>query len=193
MPYVTQQKADFCTIELGLDDAIWYASSGAYRLASVMTQLDLGEGSPIIALLNHLQLNKMKGAIATVPDVLSFPYFKFYSVAKARQQNGGAKLYAVVDDRYDLPGGGTQYVQEIADRDILLPTPDVDVLVVGTNAKKGLSAQAPLSSRDVLSAHEQNLLGHVGLFNELVRFQASKYSVPVVDLNALYAKVLTGV
>lgn len=194
VPYVLQQKADFMTVELGLDDVLWYASAGGYRLASVMTQLDLGEGSPIIALLNHLQRNQMRGAVATVPDVLAFPYFKLYSVAKVRQQNGGATLFTVVDDRYELLGGGTQFIEEVADKDILLPTPKVDSLAFSKDAttKKGLSRETPLSSRDVLSEHERELLGRVGWFNDFVRFQASRFSVPVVDLHALYAKILTG-
>lgn len=194
LPFVKQQKADFCTIELGQDDVVWYATSGGYRLGSIMTQLAVGEGNPVIALLEHLKTNAVKGAIATVPDVLAFPYFKFYTPAAVRGRNGGGPLYAVIDDRYELVRGDVQYVAEIADTDILLPTSAVDNLAFSQDqrSKRGLSVNTPLSSRDVLSRHEIDLLRRVNEFNGLIRFQAAKHAVPVVDLQALYARILGG-
>ncbi len=190
--YVLQQKADFMTIELGVDDAIWFATAGGYRLNGVMTQLAMGESSPVITLLNHLTKNQMKGAIATVPDVLRFPYFSFVPAKTARQRNGGQKLYAVVDDRYELVENGAQYVAEIADTDILLPTADVMALAQGISTKKGLSVATPLSSHDVLSARDIADLRHVDDLNSLIRFQAAKAKVPVVDLAAIYKRILAG-
>jgi GDSL-like Lipase/Acylhydrolase len=193
LAYVLEQKADFMTIELGMDDAIWFATAGGYRLNGVMTQLAMGEGSPVIALLNHLAKNQIKGAIATVPDVLRFPYFSFVPVKTARQRNGGQKLYAVVDDRYELveTDNQPQYVAQIADTDILLPTTDGMSLSQG-NSKKGLSKTAPLSSHDVLSAQEIADLRHVDDLNSLIRFQATKAKVPVVDLASLYKRIPAG-
>ena len=190
--YALQQKANFVTIELGMDDAIWFATAGGYRLNGVMTQLAMGESSPVIALLNQLVKNQTKGAIATVPDVLRFPYFSFVPVKTARQRNGGQKLYAVVDDRYELVENGTQYVAEIADTDALLPTADVMALAQGISAKKGLSPATPLSSHDVLSARDIADLRHVDDLNSLIRFQAAKAKVPVVDLAAVYKRILAG-
>ena len=194
LPYVSKQSADLLTIELGMDDAIWYATAGGYRLNGVMTQLAMGEGSPVIALLQQIQRQKGKGVIATVPDVLAFPYFKACSVKAVRQRNGGQPLYAVVDDRYELVAGDTQlqYVAEVGDNDILLPTAAVNALATSTNGKTGLSSTTPLSSCDVLSVDEIAALRNVTQLNALIRSQATQYNVAVVDLQAIYERIMAG-
>lgn len=189
--YVLQQKADFMTIELGLDDAIWFATAGGYRVNGVMTQLAMGEGSPIIALLNAMGNRKIKGAIATVPDVLAFPYFRFYSVGAVQKRLNGQKMYAVAGDRYDLEAKD-EYVAEVSDSDILLPSADVAALASGSNNGKGLSVKNPLSSHDVLSVHEMTDLQHVDELNSLIRFQAQKANVALVDLQSLYQQIIAG-
>ncbi len=189
--YVLRQKADFMTIELGLDDAIWFATAGAYRVNGVMTQLAMGEGSPIIALLDAMGKGKIKGAIATVPDVLAFPYFRFYPVGAVRKRVNGQKLYAVAEDRYDLEAKA-EYVAEVGDSDILLPSADVVALAAGGKNGKGLSVKNPLSSHDVLSAHEMADLQHTEELNSLIRFQAQKANVALVDLQFLYQQIIAG-
>ncbi|TAE24613.1 MAG: hypothetical protein EAZ91_20350 [Cytophagales bacterium] len=192
VPYILGQKSDIMTIELGMDDAIWYASSGGYRLSGAIAQAAMAEGSPIIALLSDSKAKQGRAVIATVPDVLQFPFFSFYPTAQVRKNNGGQKLYAVVDDRYDLVDDKTRYVAEVSDTDILLPSIDVRALATTRQASKGLSPNSPLGSRDVLSADEITALKKIDNLNSLIRFQAARANVPVVDLQGLYAKILSG-
>lgn len=192
IPYVLSQKTDLMTIDLGFDDAIWYATAGGARLNGVMTQLAMGEGSAIIQLLAHMKKNGIRGAIATVPDVLPFPYFQFYTVAQARQHTNAKTLYVIHDDRYELTNGNEQFVSEITDKDILLPTDEVIALTKGASSDKGLSTRTPLTNQSVLSAREIKDMGQVDNLNSLIRFQAKAVGIPVVDIAGLYKQILSG-
>lgn len=192
IPYVLSQKTDFMTIDLGFDDAIWYATAGGARLNSVMTQLAMGEGSILIQLLTHMKKNSIHGAIATVPDVVSFPYFQFYTVAQARLRTQAKPLYVIHDDRYELINDDQQFVSAITDNDILLPTDEVVALIKDGNSNKGFTTRTPLSNQSVLSAREIKDMKHIDDLNALIRFQAKAAGVPVVDLNGLYKQILSG-
>ena len=192
IPYVLSQKTDLMTIDLGFDDAIWYATAGGYRLLGMMNQLAMGEGSVIIQLLAHMKKNGIRGAIATVPDVLPFPYFRFYTVGQARQRYKTTTLYVVDDDHYELTNGDLQFVTQLNDNDLLLPTEEVVALVKQDNTSKGLSTKTPLSSQSVLTAKEIKALSHVEELNSLIRYQAKAVGIPVVDIAGLHKQILSG-
>lgn len=74
----------------------------------------------------------------------------------------------------------------------LLPTAAVNGLATSTKGGTGLSATTPLANRDVLSAHEIAALQNVAELNTLIRYQAARHNVPVVDLQAIYGKIASG-
>lgn len=188
--FFAQQK-NISTIELGLDDFIWYASSGAYQTQTLPSEAF--NGMRIYDLLSHLKSNSVKSVIATVPDILDFPYFKLYTPVMARQQNGGSALYAMIsDDLFEESDGDPRFVKEVSDQEILLPTATVLDLVSPGGNKRGLAPDTPLRSADVLTEDELQGLKQINSVNDLIRHQASRHTIPVFDLNELYKRILAG-
>lgn len=129
LDYALNQKADLCTIELGLDDFMVYATTGGYKTSSLPFSAINEEGNPLIQLLIRLKDVHARAVLATVPDILDFPYFHFVTPSMARQHNGGATLYAMInDDLFDKSKGSPQFLAEVKDTDLLLPTQNVEAL-----------------------------------------------------------------
>ena len=191
LAYAKAQAADVCTVELGLDDLIWYASSGGYRLDGVLARIGMPEGNPVEALLTNLAKKGTKAVICTVPDVLRFPYFSFFTVAKLKQLTGGKPLYVVDNDVYDIEPGNQQHVIPLTDDALLLPSATVVGLYTG-NTATGFAKATPLSSRDVLTKREISLIRSGGGLNDIIRWAATQNKIPVLDLRAIYDQILNG-
>lgn len=191
MTYVSKKASDICTIELGLDDAIWYASKGGYRLSGLLSDIANYEVSPIRILLDRLSKSNTKTIVATVPDVLDFPYFKLFRVADLRKNLGVKKIYTASDDRYDYIDKDLSFVGEVNDNDLFLPNENIVSLAKGIS-KRGLTKDDPLTSLDVLNQKEQHNLLRVNELNALIITEAKRYSIPVFDLKNLYKEILSG-
>ena len=75
LDYALSQKSDLCTIELGIDDFIVYATTGGYQTSSLPFAATNEEGNPLIQLLIALKNADTKVILSTVPDIIDFPYF----------------------------------------------------------------------------------------------------------------------
>ncbi len=191
LAYAQAQSADIETVELGLDDLIWYASSGGYRLDGVLARAGMPEGNPVQSLLTSLAKKGTKAVICTVPDVLRFPYFSFFTVAKLKQLTGGKPVYVVDNDVYDIEPGNQQHVITLTDDALLLPTATVVGLYTG-NTATGFARATPLSSRDVLTKRETDRIRSGGGLNDIIRWAATQNKTPVLDLRAIYEQILNG-
>lgn len=191
LSYATEQKSALCTIELGLDDALWFTTQGGYRLGALLGNMGLYETNPFKFLLPQLSKAGTKTVVATVPDVLDWPYFKQYTVASLRSMKAGAKLYVTRDDRYDYLIRDPMFVGQLRDDDILLPTANVVALFNGTSVV-GSTPDNPLTSQDILNEEEQQSLFRVDALNTIITSEAKRYNIPVFDLKALYKKILAG-
>lgn len=189
----TSQKADFCTIELGIDDFILFATTGGYKTGALPMNACIEAGNPLIRLIQFLKANNTKMVLSTVPDIKDLPYFHFITPASARAQNGGATLYAMInDDHFKLSKGSPQFLVEVKDTDILLPTENVLALFSTSENKRGISPQMPLESKDVLTEDELKDFEWASTLNQIIRFQAQKLALPLVDLQSLYKRIATG-
>lgn len=191
LTYAKAQASELCTIELGLDDLIWYASSGGYRLDGIIARIGTPEGNPISSLLAQLKMKGTKAIVCTVPDVLQFPYFRFFTVAQLKKRNGDRPLYVVDNDAYDIEPGNTNHVIEIADDALLLPTATIAALFDG-KINAGLTKTTPLLSRDVLTKREIDLARFSGGLNDIIRWTAVQTNTPIVDLRSIYDQIING-
>lgn len=193
MDYALGQKSDLCTIELGIDDFIVYATTGGYKTSSLPFAAINEEGNPLIQLLIGLKNAHTKVILATVPDIIDFPYFHLVTPLMARQHNGGAALYAMIsDDLFEKSKGSPQFLTEIRDTDLLLPTKNVEALFSSAETKRGIAPQTPLESKDVLTEDELGVLDINNSLNDLIRNLAVKFEYPVVDLHGIYKRILDG-
>lgn len=193
LDYALNQKSDLCTIELGIDDFIVYATTGGYKISSLPFAAVNEEGNPLIQLLIELKKSGTKVILATVPDITNFPYFHFVTPLMARQHNRGATLYAMIsDDLFEKSKGSPQFLAEIRDTDLLLPTDNVKTLFSNAEIKRGISSQMPLESKDVLTEDELGSLAITSSLNDLIINLAVKFGYPVVDLHEIYRRVIDG-
>lgn len=193
LDYALNQKSDLCTIELGIDDFIVYATTGGYKTSSLPFASINEEGNPLIQLLIGLKNAHTKVILATVPDIVDLPYFHFITPSLARQHNGGAALYAMIsDDLFEKSKGSPQFLTEVRDTDLLLPTKNVEGLFSSSEAKHGISSQKPLESKDVLTEDELRVFDLNSSLNHLIRNLAVKFEYPVVDLHGIYKRILDG-
>ncbi len=185
------ERANFVTVESGLDDALWYATKGGYRLGAMMGDLAMGEGDLFLNLFATLQENKIKGIVATIPNVLDFPYFSFYTVNALKSRAGGKDLYAVADDGYNAEGGNARKIRKLTPADIVIPSPQIEAVATGKSTQ-GYSKDNPFLSLDVLDQDEQQAFFRIDELNGLIQTQAERFKVPVVDLKALYKQIIAG-
>lgn len=174
---ILNQKADFITICLGFDDAIWWSLNGKGGIEYV----SLGIVPPMYELLQGLQKKGVKACIANVPDVLKLPYFnqiKYDDVVKA---NPDKQLIAY--ERGILENGF-----------IFLPKESIDSLISTKNKslKRG-SFEYPVLDKDVLSIGEINKTKKdINSFNSLLSTWGKEFSYPIVDLFSLYEQIASG-
>lgn len=173
------EKADFFTWELGMDDFTDYYSKGAFGQQISYVTADREGIYPENDLLKYLVANGAKGVIANVPEVLDFPYYKFYTY-KSITERSGKEIYV---QRY-----GKNDVRLLDPRDILLPTEDVAGLLTSIS-EAGRSLHNPLRDEDVLGFEEQT---SVGTYNQWVAGFAKNNGLPLVDLQGLYKRILEG-
>lgn len=187
----SSDKVSFITIELGLDDVIWYTTKGGYRLGAMIGDLSLSEGNTFTQLFTQMKDKNIKGVVSTIPDVLSFPYFSLYTVKALKGNLKFNDLYAIADDGYNADQGNPKVVRKVNDDETILPSDRVYLLAQG-KSKQGLTVDNPLLSLDILDRNEKQALFRVDELNGLIRTQAKAYDIPVFDLKSLYEQILSG-
>lgn len=128
-------------------------------------------------------------ALANVPDILDFPYFKIMTNELLIRGMSGQK--------YIYYKGGSQ-PELITQTDYIhLPTSTFDSLAstkVHIALKKGLTEKNPINGNGQLlvkTTVEGNKLG-IKNFNNTIQKNCEKYGFALVDLNNLYNKILSG-
>ncbi len=175
---------DFFTFELGWHDFAQYISSGGY--GTYISYMVERESRGELVLLEFFASKQAKGIIANVPNMLKFPVFKQYNLQNIQKFNGIEPIY--------IEHWSKTHVREATVNDIFLPQSAVESLLNPTAplaSKVGLSVENPLNDEAILDTDEQRFASPNG-YNLLLSKYAEKYKLPVVDLYALYEKVLTG-
>ena len=127
-----------------------------------------------LQVLNYLKEKGTKSVLATVPDVLDFPYFKWYTFDKMTKKMGNA-IGIQSDDASTLPGANAET--------IFLPTVNV-VGVHNGNSKRSYFQDLDVIRKDEISRPE--------FYNEILLKWSKEYNQPLVDFYSVYKKVLAG-
>ncbi len=125
-------------------------------------------------ILNYLKEKGTKSILATVPDVLDFPYFKWYTFDKMSKKMGNA-IGIQSDDASTLPAATAE--------SIFLPTVNV------VNVYNGSSKRSYFQDFDVIRKEE---ITDPKLYNDVLLRLSKQYNQPLVDFYAVYKKVLAG-
>ena len=182
---IKKQTSDFFIIEAGYDDivaGIMTGGGGGVPNQNAFTMTQVSETFQTFA------INKAKGIVLNVPDVLDFPYFNQTTPEKIRNLSG-------VVIRVKDSGSAKVDVAGFRDfnltTDKLIPTPTVQKLMRGEI--KGL---ALLSDYDVLSKVSYNDEWNKmmpGPYNDIqISRKAKASNLPVVDIYGLYKKIIAG-
>ncbi|GLU55987.1 hypothetical protein [Dyadobacter frigoris] len=125
-------------------------------------------------ILNYLKEKGTKSILATVPEVLDFPYFKWYTYENLIRKTG--KPIGIQVSDVSTPAAATSDI-------IFLPTTNVVNLYNG-NFKYSYLTDEDVIRKDEISKPEK--------YNELLLMWSKQYNQPLVDFYAVYKKVVAG-
>ncbi|RZK41779.1 MAG: G-D-S-L family lipolytic protein [Hymenobacter sp.] len=192
------KTSTFVTVELGSNDALDYATSDGMTASRMLTEQTLFNVNYGNAVYNFFNANK-GCVVTTVPDVTVLPYFHFITLSTLRaalQKKGFNPDNAIIIQA--LNASGTYTPRQATDADYFMLTFDPD-LVGGTNPANqrrfyGTLAGDPLASSAVLDKNEiLKVQDAINGYNSSIKSFASRYSIPVLDLYALFNQLKNGV
>jgi hypothetical protein len=186
LDFVTAKPFTFFSCWLGNNDILLYAINGA---------VTVGDDSPTdkttFAKLYNLAITKLtengaKGVVATIPDVLSTPYFTTVTFAALQAAVGGKDLYI-------QPGSGQARKATASDRFVLTIT---SANVIGkpdaNGFPYGLHPSNPIASNFVLDPEEQGQINdYVKYYNTVIMSAAASKGLAVFDANQMLSEFAT--
>jgi len=195
LDFVTAKPFTFFSMWLGNNDVLGYATSGAASAADAPT-----DKATFTFLYNQVVSGLLKGGtgvtgaakgvVATVPDVLSTPFFKTVTLAsllKAVQVSAPQ-----VNALYIRTGSGA--VRAATDQDyFLLTLGSANVIGVPTGGVPyGLAPQNPIESKWVLDMDEAAVItDYTNAYNATIRAAAAANDLALVDAYALLKEYST--
>lgn len=176
--FVKESNATFFTASIGEQDLLSYATSGGKTSMTETSSFALN----IQKLLDALVANKAKGILTNIPNVLDLPYFNFYTFQELAKNVGTTDIFIST---------GNGIVRAATANDKILMEAILNVGKINSaNQKKGFSAAYPLTTEEVLDKDEISIIAsRLSDFNGVLKFEAEKRGIVLVDLNSLYAQV----
>ncbi len=176
-----QQQCDFFTFEIGMDDLVSSVMKGGKGGIFAIDPLRIDRSDEVRLIRNFAAL-KARGVLATVPDVINFPYF--------RQVTG--EMIRDLDARL--------WVHRSTSREPVAFDPAIDILLPGFRVQQildgTLKGDVVLKDEEVLSRDpydDEWSYVSPALFNQWkIRRTAAELDYPVADLHRLYEEVLAG-
>lgn len=190
LDFVTAKPFTFFSMWLGNNDVLTYALSGGASAADFPT-----DKSTFTALYNAATTKLMtggtgataaaKGVVATVPDVLSTPFFKTVTLAAllAKVQASAPTVTAL----YIQTGTGAVRAATAQDY-FLLTLSSANVIGVpnGLGLPYGLHPSNPIESKWVLDVNEAaTVTDYTNAYNVTIKSVATAKGLALVDANAL--------
>lgn len=184
LDFVTAKPFTFFSMWLGNNDVLLYATSGATSVADIPT--DKGTFTALYNLAaTAMTKNGAKGVVATIPDVLSTPYFTTVTLP--------VLLAAVhvsaptINTLYIQTGTGTVRPATAQDY-FLLPLSSANVIGVpnGAGLPYGLHPGNPIESKYVLDqAEAASIADYTNAYNATIKSVAAAKGLAVMDAYAL--------
>lgn len=176
---VKESKPTFFTASIGEYDMLDFAISGGKNSLTETSVFAIN----CQKLLDALVANKAKGVITNLPNVLDFPYFNFYTFEQLAKNNNVAGIYITT-------GNGIVRLATANDRILLNAIANVGKSNA-SGAKKGISMENPLSNDEVLDKDEASFIAfRLNDFNGVLKLEAEKRGIVVVDLNSVYKQII---
>ncbi|NBA87696.1 hypothetical protein GVN16_18140 [Emticicia sp. CRIBPO] len=173
------KQIDFFTYELGMQDFIELFNFGTYLQDISFLTFDREGYFPEDEILQLLIRKGAKGVIANVPEVFKLPYYNTYTYDQL-EENFGKQFFIQRYNKNDV---------RIAKKgDLFLPSKNITNILEG-GSSQGLNIDNPIFDEDVIGVEER---WSVRTYNEWLNYLAKKNNLPLVDLYALYEKILEG-
>ncbi|SHF70137.1 SGNH/GDSL hydrolase family protein [Pedobacter caeni] len=183
LEFVTAKPYTFFSMWLGNNDILGYASSGGANPNDQPTPKAMFSGLYNIA-VNKLTEKEAKGVVATIPDVLSTPYFNTVTLASLL---AAVQVSApTVKDIYIKTGAGATRPATAQDY-FVLPFLSAGLLGVPTGGiPYGLHPLNPVDSRWVLDKDEAAIVAdYTNAYNATIKSVAAAKGLALVDAYAL--------
>jgi hypothetical protein len=173
-------QSDVFLVEVGFDDLVQSLKTDGAGISQLHFEtIDQTDEMRLIATLAE---RGQKGLLMTVPDVSKLPYFQQYCWEVLKKKPVSLTLYRSTS-KAPVPFD-----------------PEMDLLLPGETAERimdgRLTGAILLKDVEVLSADpydNEMLVANPETFNTYkIRRAAAKYNLAVVDLHALYSKILSG-
>jgi len=179
LDFVTAKPYTFFSMWLGNNDILGYASSGGADPTDQPTPKATFTALYNLA-VNKMTANQAKGVVATIPDVLSTPYFNTVTLASllaAVQANA-----PTVKDLYIKTGSGAVRPATAQDY-FVLPLLSAGVIGVPTGGiPYGLHPLNPIESKWVLDKDEAAIVAdYTNAYNNTIKTVAAAKGLAVVD------------
>lgn len=199
----SSQNHTFFTTFIGNNDVLGYATSGGTSDAITPSAGGPGVGFDVSydVIINTMTANGAKGAIASIPDVTSLPYFTTIpynglalDATSAAQLSAayaplgisfaeGNNAFIIADAA--APGG----MRKIKSNEFVLLTLPLDSVKC-----KGWGSMKPIASKYILDETEaSNVRTAVNAYNSKIQAVASAKGLAYVDVNAFMATAKTGI
>lgn len=176
--FVKESNPSFFTTSIGEQDLLSYATSGGKIGMTETSSFALN----IQKLLDALVVNKAKGVLTNIPNVLELPYFNFYSFQELAKNLSTTDIYITT-------GNGIVRTATANDKILMEAITNVGK-PNAANQRKGFTMVYPLSTEEVLDKDELSIISsRLSDYNGVLKFEAEKRGIIVADLNSLYAQV----
>lgn len=184
LDFVTAKPYTFFSMWLGNNDILGYASSGGANPADQPTPKATFSGLYSIA-VNKMTEKGAKGVVATIPDVLSTPYFNTVTLASLL---AAVQVSApTVKDIYIKTGAGATRPATIQDY-FILPLLAANKIgsTEGGKPPYGLHPLNPVESQWVLDKDEAAIVAdYTNAYNTTIKSVAAAKGLALVDAYAL--------
>ncbi len=178
---IKESNPTFFTASIGEYDMLDYVTSGGKSSLTETSVFALN----CQKLLDALVANKAKGIITNLPNVLDFPFIKYINFDDLSRSHGVSGIYITT-------GNGIVRLATTSDRILLNVIPYVGKSNV-SGLKKGFTMAYPLTNEEVLDKDEVNsVASRLSDFNGILKVEADKRGIVLVDLNSVYKQVLNG-
>lgn len=176
---ITGSKPTFFTCWLGTNDVLDFVRSGGVQ---PITPDSVFAGA-CQQLFKTLSVTKAKGVVANLPDLTQVPLLVPPASFSAFRKD--------VSGYWITTGKGE--VRPANEKDRILTTADSIGFLSRSGFPKGFFRNYPLNNDDVLDADEmEQVKTAVAAFNAVLTREAAVYKWPVMDANALFARLKTG-
>ncbi len=200
LSFITAKPFTFFTNWLGNNDALGYATSGG--AGDVLT--DKGTfGQLYNLLIGTLTANGQKGAVATIPDVTTIPYFTTVTVGAilggVQKANPAAKALYINARTSADPADNTHAARPATASDLIVLTfpttkigQPVTVPGIPVPVPYGLTPYTPIDDQYVLDANEVALTkDYVSSYNSTIKSVAAAKGLAVFDAYTFLSNIKT--